>query len=476
MRNKNIEIVLLGSLLAGCTVGPDYKRPEFYDTQKLSSALKLNTQTPKPISADWYHRFQDQTLNDLVKTALSNAPSVNQAVHKLRAARYSLNQGEFQSFPMFDINGGYNYDKSSKEAGYGIDQDYYQLGMDASWEIDIWGANRRNTEVLRATFKAAGANLDNVKLVLTAEIISDYLNLRTNQEQLKLAQKTLAYRQEVFDLVKRQYDNGLTDFISLQQAQYSVDTAKVLIPQYQMAIENYKTALSVLTGILPDDFPAEINTPTTNLAAVAPQYDLSELKMVPIEVIRSRPDVKISEENLIAQNAAIGEAVANLYPNVSLNGFIGWQAGELSHLINSQTNTYSYSPLIKLPFFHWNQLTNAVKAQKETKQEYLYAYQISILNAIKELRDALIGLEEEQKQNASYRQAVQSMDDVLQSTLAKYENGLINFSEVLTAEQNLLQAQTELLGNHNNLYQQLIAFYKAAGGGLETSWPSALKD
>ena len=149
----------------------------------------------------------------------------------------------------------------------------------------------------------------------------------------------------------------------------------------------------------------------------------------------------------------------------------------MESLLSKEVGQTQREPLlIKLPFFHWNQLTNAVKAQKETKQEYLYAYQISILNAIKELRDALIGLEEEQKQNASYRQAVQSMDDVLQSTLAKYENGLINFSEVLTAEQNLLQAQTELLGNHNNLYQQLIAFYKAAGGGLETSWPSALKD
>lgn len=471
MQNRHISLLLVGTLLTCCTLGPDYSRPEFYDNKELSSNLKLNTKAPKKITADWYRQFQDKTLDNLVEQALQNSPSVNQAIHKLKAARYGLSQGEFQSFPMFDVDGSYNYENSSqdKNIGYAVDRDYYQLGLDATWELDIWGANRRNTEALKATYKAAGASFDNVKRVLVSEIVSDYVNLRTNQAKLKLAQKTLAHRQEVYDLVKRQYDNGLTEFIALQQAQYSVDGAKVLIPQYQMAIENYTSALSVLTGILPDDLPPQIAKPTQNLADKAPSYQVEKLKQLPVEVIRNRPDVQISEQNLIAQNATIGEFVANLYPNVSLSGFIGWQGGEIAGLIGKDTKTYSYSPAIKLPFFHWNQLTNAVEEQKEVKEEYLYAYQISILNAIKELRDAIVGIEEEQKQNTSYRQSVNSMKDVLQATLSKYENGLIPFSEVLTAEQNLLQAQTELLGNNNNMYQQLISFYKAAGGGLENT-------
>ena len=478
MQNKHISLLLVGTILTGCTLGPNYSRPEFYEDQELSSNLKLNTKTQKKITADWYRQFQDKTLDNLVEQALQNSPSVNQAIHKLKAARYGLSQGEFQSFPMFDVDGSYNYENSSqdKSIGYAVDRDYYQLGLDATWELDIWGANRRNTEALEATYKAAGASFDNVKLVLISEIVSDYVNLRANQAKLKLAQKTLAHRQEVYDLVKRQYDNGLTEFIALQQAQYSVDGAKVLIPQYQMEIENYTSALSVLTGILPDDLPSQIAKPTQNLADKAPSYQVEKLKQLPVEVIRNRPDVQISEQNLIAQNAVIGELVANLYPNVSLSGFIGWQGGEIAGLIGKNTRTYSYSPAIKLPFFHWNQLTNAVEEQKEVKEEYLYAYQISILNAIKELRDAIVGIEAEQKQNTSYLQSVQNMKNVLQATLSKYENGLITFSEVLTAEQNLLQAQTELLGNNNDMYQQLISFYKAAGGGLENTWQTERKD
>lgn len=470
MQNKRWVSMMACTLLASCTVGPDYQRPQFYQSAEVAKNLKLEQAEATPVYHDWYKQFNDPALDQLIEQSWVNSPNVKIAVHKLREARYSLLRSNLQSFPMLDIDASYNYDKTSKDIGLSIDRDYYQTGLDATWELDIWGGNRRATEAARALFEAAGANLDNVRLVMAGEVANNYINLRTNQEQLRVARNNLKLQKDIYELVKQKYDVGLTDFIALNQSQYAVESTKTLIPQLETNIEGYKNALAVLLGVLPDDLQYTLDNTTDNLIRRKLSYNLKQLYRLRVDVIRNRPDVRLSEQNLIAQNAAVGEAIANLYPNVSITGFIGWQGAQISGLINGNSNTYSYSPALKLPFFHWNQLMNTVSEQKEIKEQYVLAYQNSVLTAVSELRNSVVAIQQEQQRNQAYRKSVANMQNVLKYTLSKYKNGLIDFNDLLLAEQELLKAQTELLASNGNIYQSLVAFYKAAGGGFNSRY------
>jgi len=470
MSGKYMLPFLTVVLLSSCTVGPDYQRPKFFNKSEVAKNLKLEQANASPVYHDWYKQFNDPALNGLIEQAWSTSPNVKIAVHKLRQARYALRRSNVQSFPMFDINSGYNYEKTGKDTGFSITRDYYQLGMDASWELDIWGADRRAKEAASAVFKAAGANLDNVRLVMAGEVANNYINLRTNQEQLRVARQNLKLQQDIYELVKQKYDTGLTDFIALNQSQYAVESTKTLIPQLETNIEAYKNAIAVLLGVLPDELQYTLDNTTGNMIRRRLGYNLEQLYRLRVDIIRQRPDVRIAEQNLIAENAAVGQAVANLYPNVSLNGFIGWQGGNVSGLISGSNAAYSYSPALKLPFFHWNQLMNAVNEQKEIKEQYVLAYQNSILRAVSELRNSVVAIRQEKERNQAYRKSVNNMRNVLKYTLSKYKNGLIDFNDLLIAEQELLKAQTELLASNGTIYQSVVAFYKAAGGGFNSRY------
>ena len=247
-RNKRLTALLAFTLLTSCTVGPDYQRPKFFNDAEVAKNLKLEQANASPVYHDWYKQFNDPALDGLIEQAWASSPNVKIAVHKLRQARYALRSSNMQSFPMFDIDTGYNYEKTGKDTGFSIKRDYYQLGMDASWELDIWGGNRRVKEASAAVFKAAGANLDNVRLVMAGEVANNYINLRTNQEQLRVAKQNLKLQQDIYELVKQKYEAGLTDFIALNQSQYAVESTKTLIPQLETNIEAYKKCNSCVAG------------------------------------------------------------------------------------------------------------------------------------------------------------------------------------------------------------------------------------
>lgn len=452
-------------LLASCSVGPDYKRPEFFDSSEVAKSLNVNTEASVEITKDWYKQFNDETLNQLIANSLQSSPNVNIAVQKLRQARESLKINAVQYFPTLDADGGYHYNKTSKNIGLAVSTDYYQAGLDASWEFDIWGAGRRQTEQYQALYRAAGANLANLQISLVAEVANNYINLRTAQEQLAIANKNLLLQSEIYEIVKSKYDNGLADNIALNQSQYAVETTKALIPSLEYNIEAYKNALTILAGKLPGQLDGQLVTLETNLARHKFDYDLNKLYNMPLKNIRLRPDVQLVENQLIAQNAAVGQAVAALYPNVSISGFWGYQSQKGGNLFSPDSQAFNYVPSVSLPIFHWGELTNNVKLQKDIKEEYVSMYQNSVLNAVNELKNSMTAIDKEYAKNTSYQNSEENMREVLSLTLDKYKQGLVAFSDLLTAEQNYLNAQTTTIASNGMIYQNIIAFYKAAGGG-----------
>ena len=195
------------------------------------------------------------------------------------------------------------------------------------------------------------------------------------------------------------------------------------------------------------------------------RYNTKSLYALPAEVIRNRPDVAAAEQNLIAQNALVGAAVADLYPDVSVSALWGYAASGGNSLFNSKSQGYSYEPLISVPLLDWNRLQNQVEKQKAQKEEALAQYKKSVLSAVAELKNAMTAVQNELKSNQAQNNAVAKMNKVVSASAERYRNGLIEFSDFLTMEQNRLQAQNNSLQSRAQVFQNLVAYYKACGGG-----------
>ncbi len=467
IKNKRLWSLFAFTFLASCTVGPDYKQPRLYENEQIAASLELSGGV-RPVNKDWYRRFHDPLLDRLVAQSLKSSPDVKVGIQKLRQARDSLKIAAVGNLPMINADGSYHYNKPSKNIGYTIDTDYYQTGLDASWELDIWGSGRRQTESAAALFQAAAAGLDNVYLSITAEVAADYIGLRTSQAALDIAESNLKLQSDIFDLIKVKYDNGLVDTIAYNQAKYAVETTKALIPDLQSSIEAYKNALAILTGKLPGALNAELDGIDKNLVKRRFNYDLNQLYELPVNVVRCRPDVKVAEMQLISQNAQIGKALAELFPNISLSGFLGFQSTKFSNLVGHDSYMYTYTPTITLPILHWGQLLNNVELQKNITKEYYYTYQKAVLNAASEIKNAMVSLSKEYDKNQASRGSVIAQKQIMTLTWDKYQQGLVDFSDVLTAERDLLASQNALIASNGQIYQDIIAFYKSVGGGYES--------
>lgn len=452
-------------LTVSCTVGPDYQKPQFFDDSSLTRALSLRQNQSFPVSIAWYRQFDDMMLERLVEQALFNSPNVQIAVQKLKQARYSLMISESEFMPQINADGSYNYNylSNSKETPRLV-EDYYKAGLDASWEIDIWGGGRRLNESSRALMRAAADNLRDVLLAMTAEVSSDYVGLRTAQEQLRITRENLRLQQEIYQTVKAKYDNGLADLAALNQAEFAVQTTKSLLPAFEQQEEAYRNALAVLLGVLPGEIYG-LDDAAKNIVERPFKFNVENLYNYPVDAVRNRPDVKMAENNLIAKNADIGQAVAELFPSVSISGALGWQAKNFSDLGSSSAAAYGFAPAVSLPLFNFGRLINQVKLNKEIKEEYVYVYQNTLLTAVEEVKNSTVSVRKEYEKYQALQISVRNVQQVLAAMQDKYKQGLIEFSDLLTSEQNLLEAQNNLAVSGGTIYLNIISFYKAVGGG-----------
>ena len=463
MRKECIIVITL--LLMSCSVGPDYHKPTLYSDDSLRKSIGLKANSSTQISRDWYTQFNDSILNRLIDYALSHSPNVNISVQRLREARSNWRISRVNNLPMFNADGNYNYNKTSRALGYTISPDYYQSGLDATWELDIWGGGRRQSENALALAEAAASSLRNVQVSLTAEVATNYIMLRTMQEQIRIARQNLQLQEDIFATIsaKRQY--GLADEVSYKQAEYTVENTRSQIPELQKQAEVYANSLTILLGKLPHSLDNMLQPKKNNLIRRRFDYDLQQLYDLPISLVRERPDVRIAEHKLHADNALVGAAIAELYPNFSLSGFIGWQAPEISGLVSRDSYGYSYTPAIKLPIFHWGQLQNRIEQQKASTLASFFSYQNAVLNAVAEVKNSIVSVHEEYQKNKSSYKAAQAQKIASELMLEKYKNGLVEFSDVMISQQQRLNAQEQLVASNSQIYLDLIAFYKSIGGG-----------
>lgn len=465
-------LLIVFLLMTACTVGPDYERPVFFEDAKIEKALELKPNMPEAQKTPFSPLdFKDDTLNALLSEAVQNSPSIRIAMTRLRQGRASLKIAQVQGLPTFDANTKYNYANESKNMGYLLKEDYYQAGLDMSWEIDVFGNTRRRTEAAQASYEGAIESIKNVNVSMVSEVTLNYIGLRTSEQLLKNAQENLKLQQNIYQTINEKYQAGLTDEIALNQARYLVETTKMTIPQLEYQRIASQNALALLLGKLPGELNAQLTGKQKNLVEKPFKYDVKQLYALPASVLRQRPDVRVAEQQLVAQNAEVGAAIADMFPSVSLTGMLGFQSMTFPKLFNHKSYEYGYTPDITAPIFHFGALKNNVKLQENLKEEYVITYEQSVLTAASEIRNALVSIDKEMRRNKSATMAYQKMDSVAQLMWDKYQKGLIEYSDVLDAQQRRLSAQTQMVNSNSALYQNIVTFYKSIGGTFVPALP-----
>jgi len=458
-----ITVSLLCLSVTGCLMGPDYERPLVFQNVELEHILDLKTPAVQtlPFSPQ---DFKDNELDDLIAEAKENAPDIRTALARVEAGR-AMRLGTIATlFPSIDATEQHTDQKIGKNMGLAPDDNSYQAGISIAWEIDLFGKKRREIEEASATEEQMKAALEKVMVSVVAEVGLNYVNLRTAQYLLKQTKDDLKIQQELARLTQDKYKTGLSSAIDVNQAEYQVATTRANIPKLETQIETYKNALAVLVGKPAGSFHERLKMTKKNLVVDPFRFDLNKLKSLPADVIRYRPDVIEMEQALKAQNARVGQAVASLFPTISLSALFGFESIHFDNLFKHNSYAHSYGSSITAPIFHFGALWQNVKAEEANMKESMIQYEKTLLNATQEIRNILVGLQKMEARHKDLQHAWERMDKAARLARNRYESGLIDYFQVLDAEERRIGAQADLTTSSGALYQNILNFYKAVGG------------
>lgn len=445
--------------LSGKTDGPEWTElARVYPIAGVSGELS-EALTPEKL-ASWWDIFGDPTMTELIMRALENNRDLASARAAVKEARYQLGISEASLLPWLDANGSWTNARTSTEAGgTGSAVQYVSLGLDASWEIDIFGGTRATVRAQRATFEAQYAMLYSTWSSLAAEVAMDYISLRTLQEQLDIANVNVELQRETLDIQQSRVDAGLADSLTLNQARYTLEQTRSTIPTILASIEQTKNALAILIGEIPGTLEEELAEHRP-----VPTVESTAFIGIPANAIRQRPDIRQAERALVAQIARKKAARADLWPKFYLTGAIGTEAHEGS-LFSGAGKMYSFLPQISWPIFHAGAITKNIKVQGAIAEQLLAAYEQTVLTAVGEVRDALSDNVQEYARNESLRVGVEAAQAALDLANERYAQGLVDFTTVINAESALATLSDSYVTSSGQISTNAVKLFKALGGG-----------
>ena len=450
-------------MMSACGLESSYNSPLFFDNEVLEQTLELKTpalKTPPFQPKD----LKDSILNELIKETLENAPDIKTAkarVENARALRRSLTAG---LLPSFDGQMQYSDENLGDNMEINPIESVYQAGLSISWEIDLFGKKQHEVKAASAQEYQMVAALENTVVSLITEVCSAYIALRTTQYLLAQTKEDLKIQESLSKLTHDKYDSGLSSAIDVNQADYQLATTKAVIPKLETEIETYQNTLAVLAGKPAGSFQKRLSCVKENLISKPFAFSLENFYALPVDVIRLRPDVKGMEASLKAQNEEIEVAISNLFPSISFSSFLGFKSMQLPNLFEHESLAHTYQTSVAIPFFHFGALWEQINAQKATMKGLVAQYEKTLLNATQEIRNVLVGLQKMKIRHNELEIAWQKMDKAARLARNRYESGLIDYFQVLDAEERRIAAQSALTTSSGALYQNVLNFYKAIGG------------
>src|SRR5262245_54359233 len=455
---RTISVCALGGLLGGCAVGPDYQRPEL----TLTPAFRDTTEAQSSIAdSAWFDVFSDPVLRQLVDEALANNRDLKVAVARVEQARYTAAIARSPLFPQIGYGGTASRGKQvtfgQEEQGSPVTNSFL-VTLAGSWEIDVWGRIRRSAEAGRAELLATDAMRRGVVLSLVSEVAQAYFELRELDLELLIATDAVASFQDTYDLFNRRFTGGVTSKLDPLRAEASLAQVAALKAQVEQAIVFKENQISVLVGRPP--------APVPRGAALEAQTVPPEIPVgVPAQLLERRPDLIESEQQLVAANAQIGATFANYFPRIGLTALGGSLSTDASDLLEGKSSLWSYGARAAGPLFTAGQTTYLWKGAKVNTDAMRESYEGTVLNALREVSDALTARRQLALVREQQQKAVTALEESLKTARTRYSGGLANYLEVLNAQQQLYPAQLNLAQTRRDELLAVVALYRALGGG-----------
>lgn len=470
------------------SVGPDYTEPEVEapvcalpdagsPTEELSGTGEYKTAgaeadervvVSEDLMARWWERLNDPVLAELVECAIADNLSFKAAVSRLRQAEWEM-IGTLSAFsPKASIDGSATRTEShrnnrSVQGAYRHRQlDVFNAGFNASWEIDIFGGNRRATEAALAKAEAAGWGVAQAWVELTTRLGQQYITLRTIQDRIAVARNNLQLQSETYDILKSRFDSGIGDELAVHQCAYIVEQTRARIPQLLSQEEALKNAIAILAGKTPGELHETLKPVPGRDWLMSPQ----KVAELPMDLIRSRPDVKAAERTLAAQVASVGVAKSAWYPKLFITGGLGLESVQASKFAQPGSFYASIGPSISWPLLQGGNVVARTKAAEARVEEARLNYELALESAYAEVRDNYSAYTLEYHRYQALNSAVKAATDAVTISQDLYKNGLRDFNNVLDAQRSRLNLEEELAVSRGQITVDLIALYRSLGGGL----------
>ena len=464
----------LSALLAGCAVGPDFRTPELPQAgaqfaRAEPSAVPQQASPETGSDAAFWRQFQDAQLTQLVEQALRANQDLRGALARLDAAQALLRESRLDQFPTLTLSGQALQQRRSESQAMGgpRSQRSYSAGINASWELDLFGRVRRNIEAGRADLRASAADLAALQVAIAAQVAASYADLRGWQQRLQLAEANAANQQDTLRLVQLRLAHGSGTDFDLARAQAQLETTRSRIPALQARIAVAQHRLAVLTGQVPEALIATLDAP-----AALPRLPQTIAPGTPADLLRRRPDVAAAEARLHAATARVGVTTAELFPRLSLGGLLGSSALSTGALFGAGSASRSVFLGVDWSFLDVGRVRARIAASEAGAQVALAQYQQSVLLALEDTENALVLLTRTRTEDAHLAQAAEQRARAEQLAQRRYRLGSVGLYEVLDAQRDLYAAQDAAADSRARGLRAAVALYQALAGGWEGQSPA----
>jgi NodT family efflux transporter outer membrane factor (OMF) lipoprotein len=469
-------VPMLGMGITGCTVGPDYQAPEIAEAPgrtSLQTAAVPSRTVEGEIDQTWWKTFRDPQLSSLVERLVAQNLDLKTAAERVVQSVAQRQVAVSQGLPHIEGQSSSTYDRHSANGtlslvtpapGAPLDYALFHDGVTSSWQLDLFGRVRRAVEAADAETLAAVENRHGVALAAFAELAQSYMQLRGTQNRLGIAERNLRLAGENVELVNTRFGNGVATTLDLAQARAQQATIAATLPPLRTQEAELINAIGLLLGDAPRALEAELHR-TRMLPRVPDKVPLG----LPGTLVRRRPDVREAEARLHEATAQTGIAVANFYPDVTLNGAASVESLHLSNLFSPASDAFALGPSISIPIFEGGQLKGALALRESQQREAAIFFQKTVLQAWREVDDALTAYGEVQRRRADVARAVAQNQAALQAARQRYSEGALDFLNVNSTQAQLLQSENDLADNDTQIATDLVNLYRALGGGWQAA-------
>ncbi|WP_005033486.1 efflux transporter outer membrane subunit [Holophaga foetida] len=447
-------------LLTGCKVQTTYQKPKLEIPAKFSQG---STTEAKGLESNaWWKAFGDPTLDTLLSRAIQGSLSIQQAQARVLQARATLGSAKADQWPAVNATASGTRSNTSDNAyGYATPTtSLYQAGFDATWELDLFGGKRKAREAAQARLEASVEDLGDVILTLQGDVATNYIALRSNQALLEITRQNAESQRQTAEVTEERYRLGLTSYLDVAQAKAQLSTTSSEIPSLEASVKQSIHRLGILLGQEPTALAGELSQ-----SSALPSAQGLIATGLPSELLSRRPDLRKAERNLAAAMADVGVAKADLYPKFDLTLGLGLQSLQASSFTKAASRYWSIVPGISLPIFNRGQVKAEVAQKQAVYEEKLAAFQASYHTALEDVENALTSYYAEKGRHQSLEDSLRHNQEALSLAQERYRRGLTSFLDVLTAQTSLHTAQSSLSQSKARLLTDMVALYKALGGG-----------